>query len=122
MKERNIDDYYKILKRDISKYLYLKIDYFKLEFIEAFSTIFSKIITMWVSLLLGIIFISFALIALAFYLGKLLGAYHWGFLIVAGIFLFFAIIFIALRNKLLTNPLIKAFIETLFDSNKNELK
>jgi hypothetical protein len=116
MKERSFEDYYKLLKRDISKYLALKIDYFKLEFIESFSTIFSKIITLWISLLIGIIFISFLLIALALYLGHILGAYYWGFLIVAGIFMLIGIIFILLRNKILTNPLIIAFIETLFDT------
>lgn len=122
MKERSFNDYYKILNRDISKFIELKVDLFKLEFIEAFSSIFSKIITVWVSLILGIIFITFLLISLGFYLGKLLGAYHWGFLIISGIFLLFAIIFVLMRNVFLTNPLINTMIDTLFDKNNNNEK
>ncbi len=121
MKERSFNDYYKILRRDITKYIELKVDLFKIEFIETFSSIFSKIITLWVSIILGIIFISFLLLALGLYLGKILGAYYWGFLIVAGIFLLLAILFILLRNVILTNPLINSFIETFFDKEiKNE--
>lgn len=122
MKERSFNDYYKILNRDISKFIELKVDLFKLEFVEAFSSIFSKIITVWVSLILGIIFISFLLLSLGFYLGKLLGAYHWGFLIVAGIFLLMAIFFVLMRNVFLTNPLINTLIDSLFDKNSNNEK
>lgn len=123
MKEKNIDEYYKILKNDLTKYTELKLNYLKLEFIETFSTVFSKIISVWVTIMVGIIFFSFILIALAFYLGKILGAYHWGFLIVGGIFLLTGIIFFLLRNTLITNPLISSFMELLFfDKSKSKLK
>ena len=122
MKERSFNDYYKILRHDISKYIELKVDLFKIEFIETFSSIFTQIITLWVSIILGIIFVSFLLLALGLYLGKLLGAYHWGFLIVAGIFLVLAILFIVLRKTILTNPLINSFIETFFKKKKKNEK
>ena len=115
--ERSPADYYKILKRDITKFFELKINYLKLEFAETFSTIFSHIVTIIVVLLMMIITFSFLLIALGFYLGKILHGYHWGFLIVAGIFLITALIFVALRKKIIVNPLINAFIELLFEDN-----
>jgi len=122
MKDKDINDYYKILKRDLTKYVELKVDLFKIEFIESFSKIFSKIVTISVSFLLGIIFLSFLLFSLGLYLGKLLGAYHWGFLIVAGIFLLIAILFILLRNVILTNPLINTFFSVFFDNEKKKNK
>ena len=75
------------------------------------------IVTIIVVLLMMIITFSFLLIALGFYLGKILHGYHWGFLIVAGIFLVTALIFVALRKKIIVNPLINAFIELLFEDN-----
>ncbi|MBN2893798.1 MAG: phage holin family protein [Bacteroidales bacterium] len=114
MKERSFQDYFKIFKRDITKYVELKLDYYKLEFVEVFSEIFSKLISIGVILLLGIILTTFLLFALAFFLGEILGAYYWGFLIVSGIFMLMAIFFILMRNKILTNPLINALVAVLF--------
>jgi len=122
MKEKNLDDYYKIIKNDLTKYIELKLDFLKLEFIETFSTVFSKIITVWVAIIIGIIFFAFVLIALAFYLGKLLGGYHWGFLIVAGIFMIIGIILFLLRNTLITNPFINTFIELFYFKKKSKIK
>ncbi len=122
MKERDFDDYYKILKRDLTKFLELKIDIFKLEFIKAFSTIYTKIITIWVVFIVLLIVFSFLLVGLAFYLGKLWGSYALGFFGVAGIFLVIALIFIALRRVFLTNPIIRTFVETLFGNQINKEK
>lgn len=122
MKEKNIDEYFKILKNDLTKYAELKLNYLKLEFIETFSTVFSKIISIWVTVIISIIFFTFILIALAFYLGKILGAYYWGFLIVGGIFILLGLIFFLLKNVLITNPLISSFMELLFfDNTKSKL-
>jgi hypothetical protein len=116
MKERDFDDYYKILKRDFTKYIELKIDVFKLEFIKAFSNIYTKIITIWVVLLVALIVFSFMLVGLALYLGQLWGKPYLGFFTVAGIFFLIALIFILLRRVFLTNPIIKTFVETLFEN------
>ncbi len=122
MKERDLKDYYRIFKRDITKYVGLRIDYLKLEIIDTISSVFSKIMTIWVSLLLGIIFVSFLLVSLGLFLGKILGAYYWGFLIVAGIFLLLAILFYLLRNKFLKQPLINSMITSLFDGKLEKNK
>lgn len=116
MKERTFEDYFKIFKRDVTRYIDLKYEYFKLEFVELFSTIFSKILSLGVVLLISIIAFSFVLIAVAFYLGKLLGAYHYGFLIVAAGFFLIAILFVLLRNVIITNPLINSLISALFNN------
>ncbi|MEA3450905.1 MAG: phage holin family protein [Bacteroidota bacterium] len=122
MKDKDLNDYYKVLKRDLTKYVELKVDLYKIDFIESFSKIFSKVVTISISFFLGIIFLAFLLFSLGLYLGKLLGAYHWGFLIVAGIFLLIAILFILFRNVILTNPLINTFFSAFFDKEKNKNK
>ncbi|MBN2664668.1 MAG: phage holin family protein [Bacteroidales bacterium] len=119
MKERTFKDYYKIFKRDITQYIDLRLDYLKLEGIEVFSNISSKLITVIFGLFFGVIFITFLLFALAFFLGEILGANYWGFLIVSGIFLLFALLFFVFRKLLLQNPLVNALTTSLFQ-NKDE--
>lgn len=115
MKEKGFNEYFKLFKRDVLQYVELKLQYYKLEFVDVFSTIFSKLISVGVALLVGVIFLTFLLFALALFLGDILGAYYWGFLIVAGVFLLFGIIFILSKNKLLTNPLVNTLIGVLFE-------
>lgn len=115
MKEKGFNEYFKLFKRDVLQYVELKLQYYKLEFVDVFSTIFSKLISVGVALLVGVIFLTFLLFALALFLGDILGAYYWGFLIVAGVFLLLGIIFILSKNKLLTNPLVNTLIGVLFE-------
>lgn len=123
MKERSFKDYYKIFKRDITQYIDLRLDYLKLEGIDVFSNISSKIITIVFGLFFGIIFITFLLFALAFFLGEILGANYWGFLIVSGIFLLLALLFFLLRKIILQNPLVNALTTSLFQKKiENEKK
>jgi len=114
MTEKSFKDYYKIFKRDITQYVDLRLDYLKIEGIDVFSTIASKLLMVVLALLFGIIFTSFLLFALAFFLGEILGANYWGFLIVAGIFLLFALLFFVFRKSLIQNPLVNTLISSLF--------
>lgn len=120
MKERGFKDYFNLFKRDLTQFVELKLEYYKLEFVDILSTIFSKFIGIGVALIVGFVFIIFLLIALAFYLGSILGAYHWGFLIVAGVFLIIAVIFLLLRDKFFTNPLINTLVGSLFERKINK--
>ncbi len=120
MKERNFQDYYKILKRDLTKYVELKAELYGLNFIESFSLLVTKFVTLSITFLFGIVFTMFLLLTLAYFLGDLLGATYLGFLIVSGIFLILAVIFIALRHKFLTNPIINAMISVMFKYDKDD--
>lgn len=123
MKEKSFSDYFKLFKRDVIKYVELKLDMYRLDFIKDFSTIISTLITAAVSMLLGIVLLVFLLFALAFFLGDLIGAYHWGFLIVSGIFLLIAITLIIARKIFFTNPIINFLINMLFENKiKKEKK
>lgn len=119
MKERSFQDYFRILKRDITKYVELKLELYRLNFTEGFSKIITKLVTVGVALVFGLIFLTFLLFTLAYFLGDILGATYWGFLIVSGIFLLIAVVFILLRNKIITNPIINSLISVLF---QNEIK
>lgn len=121
MKETDINEYYHTIKKDITKFIELKFDFFKLEFVEIFSQAYSKIITAWVVAISMVIFTSFILLALGLFLGKLWGAYYLGFLAVSGIFLGLLIIFFLLRKALLTNPMINLLVNVMFEKKiKNE--
>ncbi len=122
MKEKSIKDYFRILKRDIKNLVELKLEFYKLEFIEVFSSIFSKIFTIGFVFIFGIIFVTFLLFALAFFLGDLLDANYWGFLIVSGIFMLMVIMFMIFRNAIITNPIINSLISVLFDPTKEKIK
>jgi len=123
MKQKNVDEHFNVFKKDIFNYIELKLDYLKLEFIETFSLVYSKIITAWVVVVCLLITSGFMLIALALYLGKLWKSYHLGFLAVGGVFFVFMIIFFIFRKKILTNPMVNLLISIFFEKKvNNELK
>ena len=62
----------------------------------------------------------FASVALAFALAKITGTLYWGFLIVAGIYLFIAFIVWSLQEKILRLPLMNFMLEQLFKTDDNE--
>jgi hypothetical protein len=58
-----------------------------------------------------ILFLSFAA---GFYLGSLLDSDELGFLCVAGFYVLLLIVFLALRKRIIEQPVIKAMIRLLF--------
>lgn len=67
----------------------------------------STVMTGFALFLVFTLFILFISGALAFWLGELLGAVYYGFLIVSGIFLLFGITIYIFRRTIILNPLIR---------------
>lgn len=123
MKQKNVDDHFNLFKKDILNYIELKLDYLKLEFVETFSLIYSKIITTWVVVISMLLASSFMMVGLALYLGKIWKSYHLGFFAVGGIFVLFMLFFFLFRKKILTNPMVNLLISVFFEKKvNNELK
>ncbi|MCF6242345.1 MAG: phage holin family protein [Bacteroidales bacterium] len=101
------------LIQEIKEYIELKYDIARLDFTEKIVriiSVFFGIMTFFVIVPGVLMFFSFAL---AYYLGDVLGANYWGFMIVGGIYLFFGIIFIIFKKKFITKPIIKTLTEAI---------
>ena len=117
MDEKNIKQYLTIIYKDFKKYIELKFDYYRLEVIEKIVEFITKIFSLIIFWIMFPIVLFFALIAFALYLGEILGAYYWGFLIVAGVALLIGFIIFIFRKIIFTNPITNALISAFF-SNK----
>ncbi len=97
------------------EYINTRIDLFKLKSINKASSVFS--ITASALVLAGIflMILLFVSIALALYLGSLLGAAHYGFFIVAGIYLVAGLILFAFRKEIMKTPFSNWLIRNLMD-------
>jgi len=123
MEDKSLKELIEILYKDFRKYLDLKFDYYKLDIIERLVMLLTKIFSAAVVWIISILFAFYASMTLGFFLGDLLGATYWGFLIVSGVILLVGGIIILLRKKIITNPLINALIEVVFktkEKNRNE--
>lgn len=97
------------------EYINTRIDLFKLKSINKASSIFSMAVA--VILLIGILMlvVLFLSIGLAMYLGKILGAFHYGFFIVAGIYFVVGLFLFSFRKVLLKTPFSNWLIRNLMD-------
>ncbi len=101
------------LIQEIKEYIELKYDIARLDFTEKIVriiSVFFGIMTFFVIVPGVLMFFSFAF---AYYLGDILGANYWGFMIVGGIYLFFGIVFIIFKKKFITKPIIKTLTEAI---------
>jgi len=97
----------KSLLKEIEEYLELKYDIARLDIIEKIVVLFSVFYSVMIFMILvpGIfLFLSFAL---SYYLGLIFGGYHWGFLIVGGIYGVLTILLIIFRKSLISKPAVK---------------
>ena len=115
--EYNFPDEIARLVQEIKEYIELKYDILRLDFTEKIVriiSVFFGIMTFFVIVPGVLMFFSFAL---AYYLGDILGANHWGFMIVGAIYLFFGMVFIAFKKRFITKPIIKTLTEAILKEN-----
>ena len=102
------------LRKDLLEYIEVKLDLIRIHTAENLSRIFSNVATIAVIgflLSLMILFLSFAA---GFYFGSLLDSNELGFLCVAGFYVLLLIVFLALRKRIVEQPVIKAMIRLFF--------
>jgi len=101
------------LIEEIKDYIELRYDIIRLDMTEKIVriiSVFFGIMTFFVIVPGVLLFFSFAL---AYYLGEILGANHWGFMIVGTVYLFLGILFITFKKKFITKPIIKTLTEAI---------
>jgi uncharacterized protein YqhQ len=94
-------------------YLDTKIELTKLKTIDKSSDVLSNLVDLFIRILVGFLFIGFCSVALAIFLGKTLGDYYYGFLIVGG---FYSVIFLIIyiwREKLIKRPVANNLINKM---------
>lgn len=116
----NIANDFENLLLKTQQYAKTSIDLLKLQLIDKLSELFSIIAAAICIGIFAVLFGLFLNISLAVYLGEVLGGLHFGFLVVAGIYLLFAVICYVFRKKLIQEPLIDLFISKLLQSKSTK--
>lgn len=98
----------------VEEYAQTTVALYRLKAIKVFSDVFAAVATgfiIWVVISFFLVFLS---IGVAFWLGALLGAWHYGFFIVTGIYALVGIIIYVLRIKCLKAKINSFIIRQIF--------
>jgi hypothetical protein len=99
----------KMVFDQVKVYLDLKVGYLKLYVAEYLIRFFSSLV-LWMVLFFVLFFvIVFGSFAFAYWFGELTGRWSMGFLIIAGFYIFLAIIIYTLRKDIIVKPLHDSF-------------
>ena len=101
---KNIESIGKLLL-EFKKYLELQKEFVKLDATEKMTVILSAILIVTVLLLLGSIVLIFLTLALAYYLGDVLGSLSLGFGLISAFILLLTVIFYLNRNRMVIQPM-----------------
>lgn len=105
---------------DLKNYVNLKIRIVALTLGENSARIFATIISNWAIIFFIALFLFFGSFALAFGLGAWLNSTGLGFVIVAGLYLLFAVIVFLCRSNYIERPLTNFFIKHLFKNSDED--
>jgi hypothetical protein len=103
---------------DIKKYIEYRYQYAKLDIFEKIILITRLLAVIVFATALFLFFILFLSISVALFFGKILHDNSLGFLLVAGIYFFLALILFLLRKYIITKPLTNYLIKILFHNKK----
>lgn len=115
-------DSFEELRDDGIRYARLRWTSIKLKTVENLSTVLSKVCGYVVSVSLVIVAFVFLMVALALWIGEMLGHLSLGFLISGGVFLLAGAIIYLVRDRLIINSLVRFFSEMFFKDEKNGAK
>ena len=94
-------------------YLDTKIELTKLKTIDKSADVLSTAIVMVVMIFIGSLFVIFISIALALLIGRMLGAYHYGFFIMGGIYGILLLIIYLQKDKWIKTPIANGLINKM---------
>lgn len=119
MEEQDKDYDFNKLKKDVYQYIQHQLDLIKLQITENTSRTIAAIITGIILLGLVSLFFIFISIALIIFLGQITGKLYLGFLIVAGIYLFFILFLFLMRRSLIERPILRTVAKIFFDDEQD---
>lgn len=106
------------LFNDLKEYIEIKYDILKLELAERSAEFLSSFYSFFIFIVLipfSLFFLSFAA---AYYLGEELDSIPLGFLIIGAFYVMLCLLFIILRNWLITRPLVRFVLNLFFNKSK----
>ena len=98
----------------VEQYVATTAELYKLKAFQKVAKVATSVITSVLMAFFGILFLLFVSIGLAVYLGEVMGRMHYGFMIVAGIYLLLAIIIYALSSKVLKDKFNTMIVRKIF--------
>ena len=94
-------------------YLETKIELTRLKTIDKSADVLSTVVVSVAMIFISFLLILFASVALALYLGRMLGAYHYGFFILGGFYAIVLLMIYVNRNKWIKNPIANDLISKM---------
>ncbi len=104
----------------VKSYVQTKIDLLKLSLLEKATRFTSYLFSFVIITMFVILIIGFAAAAFAIWYGQAYQDYVGGVLIAGGALIVVALVFILLRNKIVTNSVIRNFSDVLFDEEEKQ--
>lgn len=106
------------LSGSAKSYVQAKIDLAKLSLLEKITRFTSSLFTMIVMVLFFTLVIGFGAAAFAIWYGQAYNNYFEGVLIAGGSLIVLGLVFVLLRHKILTNPVLRNFSDILFEEDE----
>ena len=111
---------FKQLFEQVKVYFNLRISYLRLYIAEYLIRFFSSLV-LWMVIFLFLFFVLvFSSFAFAYWFGEITGRWSMGFLIVAGFYIFLALIMFLFRRQIIVKPFTKLIISQMELDNLNE--
>ncbi len=107
------------LVENIKNYITAKADLYLLTTFEKVGKFQSYLLSSIIMILIVFFSVFFITIALALWLGELVDSPKWGFVIMAGFYLLFAVIFYVFKKQLIDRNVIKNLMKIIFPEEKN---
>jgi hypothetical protein len=95
------------------EYLDTKIELTKLKAINTSSDVLSNMVYLIVKILVIFLFTGFVSVAMAIWIGKTIGDYYYGFLIVGGFYLIVLLVIYVQRKKWIKEPVANGLINKM---------
>ena len=95
------------------EYLDTKIELTKLKAINTSSDVLSNMVYLIVKILIIFLFTGFVSVAMAIWIGKTIGDYYYGFLIVGGFYLIVLLVIYVQRKKWIKEPVANGLINKM---------
>lgn len=102
------------LYEQTEQYVRTTIELYKLKAAKTLSSVFAAVATGFIIWIISLFIILFLSIGTAFYLGELLGKWHYGFFIIAGFYILIAVVIYIYRVKCLTERINNFIIKQIF--------
>ena len=99
---------------EVTSYVNMRIDAFKLALVENLSMLSSNMLALMISGLLMFMALALFTFAIVYWLNLLVGSIIWAVVITGALYLIIAVIFFALRNKLLSDKMVRMFSNMFF--------